>query len=139
MTLTEYARVYSNRGECQCGQCIDRGNKLDPQGHVADLMFFKVALKADPNAETLKRLIADHKPEFNDPIDLFDGNEHGYMEIGAWIGDQSYTLVLMGMGHLLGLWDLLTPNSVMPDLPADLKMQMAGAGMISIRATKDKN
>jgi hypothetical protein len=40
----------------------------------------------------------------------------------------------MAMGAELGLWTLLTPTSLMPFLPEELRMQMAGAGFVCIKA-----
>jgi hypothetical protein len=38
----------------------------------------------------------------------------------------------MALGYHLQLWDLLTPNTIMPFLDDDTKRKMAGVGMISI-------
>ena len=65
-------------------------------------------------------------------VDVFDGQEHGYMELGGWIGDQGLAMMLMGLGAVLGLWRLTTPK--MLGLPNDLVMLMAGAGMITIQS-----
>ena len=67
-------------------------------------------------------------------IDVFDGAEHNYIDIGAWIGDQSAALAFMGMGNLLGLWELTTPLSM--GLPADMCNTLAQNGMISIKANR---
>lgn len=135
--LVEYVLLHSVRGECRCGRCIDVGNKPDPEGeHLADVQFFKIGQLNDPKVEELKQLIAEHEPCFGDKIDLFDGNEHGFIEIGGWIGSQQTALLLMGLGASMGMFDLMTPNSMMPDLPDDLKNQMAQSGLITIKAKK---
>jgi len=137
--LIEYIRNHTIRGACTCGKCIDAPNdpkQYQPDGHTADVQFFKVALKNNPDKEVLLQLIKNHNGEFND-INIFDGNEHNYIEIGGWIGDQGDALLLMGLGKLLGIWKLLTPASMLGDLISDdLKMQMAGGGMVSIQAGK---
>ena len=70
-------------------------------------------------------------------VDLFDGAEHGYMELGGWLGDQGLALTLMGLGSLLGLWRLLTPMEILW-LKRDDPMceMMAGAGMVTVKAMK---
>jgi len=137
--LIKYIRKHTIRGACTCGKCIDAPNnpkEHQPDGHTADVQFFKVALKNNPDKDVLLKLIKNHHGEFND-INIFDGNEHNYIEIGGWIGDQGTALLLMGLGKLLGIWELLTPSSMLGDLiPDDLKMQMAGSGMVSIKAEK---
>ncbi len=136
MTIREFVAKYSKRGECTCGKCLDgppNPEEHQPQGHTVDMEFFKVALNI--NGETpetiateLRDIIASQYPAW------LDGKEHGYIEMGADIGDQGSALCLMGIGSLLGIWELQTPSSMMPDLPDDLRMMMAGQGMITIKA-----
>lgn len=35
-----------------------------------------------------------------------------YIELGAWIGDQGLALALMGLGERLGLWSVVTPDTL---------------------------
>ena len=97
------------------------------------MFFFKVC-NHNAKVEYLKPLIAAHKGEYGD-VDLFDGKEHNYMEIGAWIGDQSTALMLMGMGKLLGMWELLTPNMLGFSPDDSFGMFLARSGMIAIQAS----
>ena len=131
MGLIEAVQTFGRRGECQCGLCADKGDAPDPN-HAADVQFFKVAVVDGLSADVLKALITRHRGEFCE-VELFDGKEHGYQEIGGWLGNQQLALMLMGMGALLGLWELLTPARLMPGIPADLQMQMAQAGMVTIK------
>ena len=133
MKLAEYVMTHTERGACCCGRCVDAPDDPtahQPDGHTADMHFFKVSLRDGPDADTLRELIASHQGE----CDPLDGKEHSYMELGGWLGDQGLALQFMGMGSLLGLWNLLTPATIMPGLPAELAGQMAGAGMVSIQA-----
>jgi hypothetical protein len=133
--LASYIQTHVERGSCQCGRCADvPANPKQPIGHTADVAFFKVKAINDPDAETLKDLIVSHKGEFND-VDLFDKYEHGYIEIGGWIGDQGLALMLMGLGALTGLWKLLTPRSMLGDaITEEMVQDMAGAGYVTIQA-----
>lgn len=130
MTLEEYVMLHAERGECKCGQCIDKGDRPDPTGHTVDMFFFTVAAKGEPSADTLRELIRAHKGHHCD-LDPLDGGEHSYLQVGGWIGDQGLAMMFMALGALVGLWEILTPNA----LPIDdeLKKQMAGMGMVSIR------
>jgi hypothetical protein len=133
--LIDYVTNYAIRGDCTCGKCLDApSNPKQPTEHAVDMIFFKVAAINGANADKLKELIAvNKKGEFCD-IDLFDGNEHNYMEIGGWIGDQGIALMLMGLGTILGLWDLLTPVTILKMNSNDpVCQQMAGMGMIVIQ------
>jgi hypothetical protein len=130
--LVDYVLEHAVRGDCQCGRCLDAPDvKQQPAGHTADLIFFKVAAK-DGDADKLKKLVEDNKTgEFNN-VDMFDGNEHGYMEVGGWIGSQDLALQLMGLGAVLGIWHLLTPKIVIPNCPDDKAMELAGSGMVAV-------
>lgn len=157
MILGEYVAQFTERGECKCGKCFDRGNRPDPKGlpaaappeervsdilsetgHTADLMFFKVAKKEGVAVEEFVRLSKAHPGDFG-PCDPLDGKEHGYQELGAWIGDQGLALLYMGLGHLLGVFDLLTPRTMLPkELADEMGMQLAGQGMVTVKLRKDK-
>lgn len=133
-TLHEYIISHTERGECKCGQCIDVGDKPDQQGHTADLIFFKVAAKGLLDSDEFARLSREHRGEFG-ACDPFDGKEHGYMELGGWLGDQGIALRYMALGKLLGMFDLLTPRTVLGNtVPDELALQMAGAGLVTVKA-----
>jgi hypothetical protein len=133
MNLQEYVIKHTIRGDCTCGKCIDAPrDPKQPEGHTANLVFFKVAKQNDPKKEDLLNLIKQHNGEFCD-INLFDGKEHSYIEIGAWIGDQGLALLLMGLGSLLEIWDLLTPMSMFNFTEEDpTTKRMIGMGYLSI-------
>ncbi len=146
--LGKYIREHSIRGPCQCGQChvvtkdgglvkIKNPEKHQPQGHTADLIFFQVAINHlnPPNNEEFIKLVKEHKGEFVN-ADIFDGKEHNYIELGAWIGDQGLALMMMGLGELLGCWKLLTPKNMLPTgFDMSFVMELAGRGMVAIQAT----
>lgn len=143
MLLVDFIKANAVRGACMCGQCVDaplNPEKHQPIGHTADVQFFKVALR-DPNADKEKlrdelvEILKSHEGEFIQ-MDLLDGEEHNFMQIGGYVGDQGFALTLMGLGKILGLWELCTPNSLMPFLGDDdavIKIKMAGMGMVSIK------
>jgi hypothetical protein len=130
--LIEYVLKHTERGECNCGQCSDRGDKPDPDGHTVDLGFFKVAAKDNPNDGTFISLTRKHQGEFGDCNPL-DGCEHSYIELGGWIGDQGLAMQYMGLGVLLGVFKLLPPAIL--GIPSDdpVFKQMLGAGFLSIQ------
>jgi hypothetical protein len=133
MTLPEFIRKHSARGECRCGKCFDRGDAPDPEGHTADMIFFPVAAIESPSREEFERLIAGHEGEFCQ-CDPLDGAEYNYMELGAWLGDQGLALCFMGLGTILGTFQLMTPKTMMPGALDDNTItQMAGAGFVTVR------
>lgn len=137
--LIEYVREHSERGACQCGKCFDapaNPETRQPIGHTADMIFFKVAAKNNPTADEFKALIdaAGQHGTFCE-MNPLDGNEHNYMEVGGWIGDQGLALTFIGLGAVLGAWKLLTPLTMLgADCPPDLVQQMAGMGMVAIQS-----
>lgn len=133
--LAEYVKRQAVRGACKCGKCCDAVGKPEesqPTGHAIDLTFFKVAKRADGGGdrEVFRNLVEQDFP------DWLNGEEHNYMRIGADMGDQSIALMTIGLGHLLGVWQALSPDTMMPSLPEDIKQQMAGAGMVSLKYIK---
>jgi hypothetical protein len=128
MSLVDFVYAHAERGSCTCGKCIDApATPFQPSGHTADLVFFKVSMKEGTSKEEFERLARDEFPQW------FDGQEHSYLEVGGHIGDQGLALTAMGLGKLLGVWDLLTPNSILPDLDETIRMNMAGQGYITIK------
>jgi hypothetical protein len=126
--LAEYVMANAVRGDCTCGKCIDApANPQQPNGHTVDMTFFKVAAKEGADAQSLRALVEAEFPHW------LDGAEHNYLQVGADIGDQGIAIMCIGLGHLLGLWQALTPETVVPFLPADLKQQMAGQGFITLQ------
>lgn len=122
MSLTEYVRKNAIR-------CL-------PEDADADVIFFGVRKSTSATAEALKESISSHKGEFCE-VNLLDGNEHGYIELGGWIGDQGDALLLIGLGAALGIWKLLTPKTIMGDFcTPDMAHEMAGMGMVSMQAAK---
>lgn len=98
-----------------------------------DMVLCFVAVVGEPDtAATLRRLIPEHNGEFAD-VDPFDGEEHSYIELGAWIGDKGLALRLMALGAKVGLWTLLTPITLLGKAisRADA-VRMAGNGLVAI-------
>lgn len=133
-TIGRYVTEHVERGECKCGKCIDVGSKPDPAAaHTADLIFFKAAIKGQPSREEFEQLTRQHAGEFG-PCNPLDGEEHGYIELGGWIGDQGIALEYMALGYLLGVFDLLTPRTVLGEqVDEKLAMEMAGAGYVTVK------
>ncbi len=139
--LQEFVLAHVERGACTCGRCGDapeNPKERQPEGHTADMGFFKVKTRGEPSADALRQLISEHKGSFGE-VDPFDGKEHNYLELGGWLGDQGIALMFMGLGHLLGLWKLLTPMSML-GLKADddAAQELLGMGMLSIQASKER-
>lgn len=134
--LYDFLQKHAIRGDCQCGRCFDApADPTQPNGHTANVVFFKIAAKDAPDAALLRKIIQDNRKGDWCEMDPLDGKEHGYMELGGWIGDQGAALTLIGLGSLMGLWKLLTPYSVLGLREGDpLAMQLAGNGLVSIRA-----
>lgn len=134
----EYVHAFAERGACRCGKCFDapaNPNAEQPSGHTANVEFFEVRAKEGADAEALRALIVENKSGAFLDVDLFDGKEHNYIELGGWIGDQGLALMLIGLGSLLGLWDLLTPSAIFKDaIPKEAAMRMAGMGMVAIQS-----
>lgn len=108
--------------------------RCEPGAGDVDVVFFGVKKGDNVNAQELREAISNHKGIFTD-IDPLDGNEHNYISLGGWLGDQGLALMLIGLGTTLGLWKLLSPKTILGEsVPPKLEAELAGRGMISIRA-----
>ena len=129
MNLHEYVLANTTRGACTCGKCADAPDNpkgKQPIGHTVNLTFFKVAATGGDKEEFLSLVRCEH-PEW------LDGKEHSYFTVGADVGDQGLALMTIGLGHLLGAWEALSPDTMLAFLPEALKQQMAGQGLVSLR------
>lgn len=129
MKLIDYVKDHTIRGACTCGKCFDapkNPKEKQPNGHTVNLTFFQVASKGGNKDEFLALVRQEHP-------DWLDGKEHSYIHVGADMGDQALALMTIGLGHLLGAWKALTPDTLMPFLPEHLKQKMAGQGMVSLQ------
>ena len=136
-TLAEFVEKHTEVGACCCGKCIDAPpspEKHQPCGHTLDhtldLTFFKVAAKDNPSKDEMLALVKKEHP------DWLDGVEHSYMEIGVDMLDQGMALKTIGLGALLGVWECMCPETMMPHLSPEIKKTMAGRGLVCLKARK---
>ena len=135
--LANYVQQFSERGECRCGRCIDRGPDRRLEGHTADMIFFDVSKREGATREVLEELIREHSGVWGD-VNPLDGREHNYIELGGWIGDQGLAMQLMGLGSLLGLWQLLTPRTLLgAAVTSEQALAMAGQGLLAVVAREE--
>lgn len=128
MKLWEYVQANAIRGACTCGMCIDAPedpDKHQPGGHTIDMAFFKVARTEDADAKTFQALVETEFPHW------LDGNEYGYQQVGAEMGDQGIAIMTIALGDLLGVWRAITPERI--GAPPDLALNMAGMGMLALQ------
>lgn len=135
--LRDYVTTFAARGACKCGRCADapaNPEQHQPAGHTADVVFFEVSAHDGADAHILRELVRANKQGDYGDVDVLDGKEHNYLELGGWIGDQGLALTLMGLGAVLGIWKLWTPKALLgKDAPEDLVKQMAGQGFVSVQ------
>ncbi len=140
-TLAEFVQANTTRNSCECGRCVDATDNPDtfPTKHSVSVEFFEVGLidGLEPDAVEFRRLVNEQKGVFGE-VNLFDGEEHNYMELGGWIGDQGLALLTMALGDMLGVWTLMTPTSMLGEgIPKEMRMNMAGGGMVAIKAEQE--
>jgi len=121
--LIDYIIAHTIRGECQCGRCLDKGPERPVPEHSVDVHFFWVSAIGEPSRTDLFRLLEAHYPDLNR---LRGGPS--YIEMGGALGDQGIALRLIGLGHLVGLWAVVTPKTLgMTGAQAD---GLAGQGFV---------
>ncbi len=121
--LVNYIIEHTERGECQCGQCCDKQPDRPAPGHSVDLVFFWVSTRNEPTAERLRWLLESQYP---DVPRLSEGPS--YLELGAELGDQGIAICLIGLGHLLKLWQAVTPLAL--GIKGEQAQQMARNGLL---------
>jgi hypothetical protein len=99
-----------------------------------DMIYFKVAMRNDPERDEFIKLIKIHKG-IHYECNLLNGKEYNYIDLGGWLGSQGIALQFMALGTLLGVFDLITPYAL-GNLPDNLIKQMAGNGFIIIKGVK---
>lgn len=96
------------------------------------MIFFRVSKVGEPTAEEFERLTKEKKGAFVE-LDPLDGKEYGYMELGAWIGDQGLAMQYMALGAMLNLFNLISPVTVFQLDSNDPKaMKLVGAGFLAV-------
>jgi hypothetical protein len=131
MNLQQYVYNYTERNTCRCGKCFISGANKPMVGHTVDMFFFDVCAKNEPDVNIFKKLIKEHQGEWSECNPL-DDEEHGYIEIGGWIGDQGLALQFMALGKILGLWGIMQPTMIGLQRDDPTAKLMAGMGMVSI-------
>jgi len=129
--LINYILAHTNRGECQCGLCVDKQPDRPAPQHSADVFFFWVSAVNDPSADSLRNLLELEYPSLDK---LQQGPS--YIEIGAELGHQEIALRLIGLGGLVGLWRVVTPAFF--GFEGEGAREMAGMGMVMCSGLKPK-
>ena len=137
--LIQYIINHTDRGECQCGHCVDKlPDRLAPH-HSVDLGFFWVSARNNPDPEVFRRLLLEEYPDFSSSSPMAATlSEMSYISIGGVLGDQGLALMMIGLGEILGLWDVLTPQKVLPGFDKSVYDQMMGMGLISASISKEQ-
>ena len=121
--LNDYIVASTERGECQCGRCADKGPDRLAPAHSVNVHFFWVSLKGQPHVQDLKSLLEAEYPNLDR---LHQGLS--YIEIGGELGSQDLALRLIGLGGLLRLWSVVTPATLLAEGQA--ADELAGAGFV---------
>lgn len=128
--LIDYILKHTNCSSDQFKACPEISGTENP---AVNVFFFNVSID-ESTSEDFIRLTNEHKGAFAD-VNPFDGEEHGYIELGGWIGDQGLALRYMAIGKQLGLWKIIHPGMILDvndPQQKELANEMAGAGMVSI-------
>lgn len=121
--LIEYVVAHTERGECQCGKCVDKKPDREPTGHSVSVVLFWVSARNEPKAAELLALLRRHYP---DVARLQKGLS--YIEIGGVLGGQDAAMRLLGLGELVGLWSVITPATI--GFGEEQAMELAESGLV---------
>jgi hypothetical protein len=145
-TTQEYRKGAVVEGDSPLADALRRGDEdLSGTGGVAEIYMMPPVTEAPDNlelvdceflkigvdkakAEPLKNELIALLKSYDGPHPLTDGPS--YIEVGAVIGDQSAAFSLFALGKALGIWGIITPQSM--GFTGDEARQMAGSGFIMI-------
>lgn len=122
--LIEYILAHTERGECQCGRCIDKAVDRPTPEHSVNVHFFWVSLKGEASQDALRALLEAHYPD----LERLRGGP-SYIELGGVLGDQQVALRLIGLGDLVGLWRAITPRRL--GASEEEASNLAGMGLVN--------
>jgi hypothetical protein len=104
-----------------------------PSSEDIDMVFFHVRVSKAVKYEEVLSLMLAHKGYFRQPVFAY-GREYSYIELGDWLGDQGRALQFMALGKSVGLFELLTPLTVLPGgaLTREEAIKLAQRGMLTV-------
>lgn len=126
--LRELLDVIAVRGECTCGQCKNGE-------HTADLVFMKVSIDKWSSNAQFRKLVSVEYPK------LLNSKVKSLREVTEIVGDQEFALIMMGVGKLLGIWELKTPDDLVTKsqrLDQKQRVQLAQSGHLTIHVPRKK-
>lgn len=101
-----------------------------PTEDSIDVGLFHVVI-AGAREDAFIRLTTDHQSEHK--LDPFENQEHSYIALGAWIGDQGIALQWMAMAKHFGLVDLYTPRKMIPGLDDESNLALCRRGFVTVK------
>ena len=104
---------------------MPHASEADAYYELVDLHFIKVGvdkIKAECRRAELVHLLKDYP----DPNELASGPS--YIAVGARLGDQGAAFCLFALGKVLGLWGIITPETL--GIEGDQARDLVGRGYI---------
>lgn len=137
LSLSEMVKKHVKRTDCICGVCnVSEGEEL-PEGYdedkTVDLVFFKLWAESPPEPRAFIEATKSWRGA-RLACNPLDGEEHNFIELGGWVGDPGIAMQYMGLGVLLGVFDLITPKTEMVGISDSMATQVALTGKIAIKA-----
>jgi hypothetical protein len=101
-------------------------------GTIVDVFMTKVAIKDGVDPVKFAALIeaAEHGEFQEVSVERLKAGP-SYIELGAWLGDQTMALMFMALGEVLGFWKIISPTTLGVKDPA-VAGDMAGRGFVMI-------
>ncbi len=93
-----------------------------------NLTFFGVRKIGEPSVEKFKELASPIKEILNKTKE-----DVSYIKLGPIFDSQEKALQTMGLGHLMGEWEVLSPDTLMEFAPKGFKNHLAGQGLVTIK------
>lgn len=105
----------------------------EPEEGTVSVGFFHVKRFEDSELtpdQLVSAIKAAEEGEFNNVSIERLRQGPSYIELGGWVGDQGTALQLMGLGEILGLWEVATPARL--GIEGDQAQEMMGMGFVMV-------
>lgn len=105
---------------------ISGDNAPSPDTHdLVDVHFFVVAINRQAAKDARDDFVA-----LMDELGLPEGSAGAitYIALGGLVGDQGAAMQLMALGQVLGAWEVLTPERILPGIDPERASEIAGNG-----------
>ena len=119
--VSQYLADHTEHRTCRCSKCEEATNG----SHMVDLTWIVMSKTSDLSKDRVEELVGELIP---------DSRPRSVSDLGECLGDYRLALQVIGLGHLAGCWQAVSPDVLFPSdavADRDLKRDMAEGGCVA--------